>query len=73
MQTCNISMEDARSRIWMVDSKGLITATRADVAAGKLPEHKKPFVRTDGTPDMQVGSGKHGRVGGRVLGCGVCV
>lgn len=33
----------------MVDSKGLITSTRGD----KLPAHKQPFARTDGTPDMK--------------------
>lgn len=43
------TLEDARKRIWMVDSHGLITTTRGD----KLPEHKKPFARTDGTPDMK--------------------
>ena len=35
----------------MVDSKGLITNTRGDME--KMAVHKKPFVRTDGTPDMK--------------------
>eukprot|EP00898_Chlorokybus_atmophyticus_P002768 jgi/Chlat1/3492/Chrsp23S03681 len=37
------TMEEARSRIWMVDSKGLITAARGD----KLQEHKRPYARKD--------------------------
>ncbi|EFN55561.1 hypothetical protein CHLNCDRAFT_35453 [Chlorella variabilis] len=44
-----ISWEEARKRIYMVDSKGLITTTRGD----HLAEHKKRYARDDGTPDMK--------------------
>lgn len=36
--------------IYLVDTKGLITNTRGD----DLPDHKKFFMREDGTPDMKV-------------------
>ncbi|KAL4430559.1 hypothetical protein ABPG77_005799 [Micractinium sp. CCAP 211/92] len=48
-QKACISREEARRRIFMVDSKGLITTSRGD----KLPEHKQRFARDDGTPDMR--------------------
>lgn len=51
-QKACISREEARRRIFMVDSKGLITTSRGD----KLPEHKQRFARDDGTPDMKVGA-----------------
>ena len=51
LQTAGITGEQADSRIFMVDSKGLITTTRGDT----LPEHKQRFARSDGTPDMKVG------------------
>ena len=44
-----LSADEARGRIYLVDSKGLVTTTRGD----KLAEHKKAFARTDGTPDMK--------------------
>ena len=50
LQAGSGTLEDARKRVWMVDSKGLITTTRGD----KLPEHKKAYARSDGTPDMKV-------------------
>ncbi len=43
-------MEDARKRIWMVDTDGLVTTERCH----ELPEHKKAYARNDGTPDMKV-------------------
>eukprot|EP00210_Caulerpa_lentillifera_P007505 g7171.t1 len=43
-----LSKEAAYGAIYLVDTKGLITNTRTDV----LPEHKRPFVRTDGVPDL---------------------
>ncbi|PRW33894.1 NADP-dependent malate dehydrogenase [Chlorella sorokiniana] len=48
-QKAGISWGEARKRIYMVDSKGLITFTRGDT----LPDHKKHFARDDGTPDMK--------------------
>lgn len=45
----NLSKEEAFGAIYLVDSKGLVTATRGD----KLAEHKVPFARTDGTPNMK--------------------
>ena len=43
-----LTKEEAKNRIYLVDSKGLVTTTRWD----KLAEHKKAFARSDGTPDM---------------------
>lgn len=39
--------EEARDRFWLIDTKGLITATRPDVVAGKLASHKEYFIRND--------------------------
>jgi malate dehydrogenase (oxaloacetate-decarboxylating)(NADP+) len=39
--------EEARERFWLIDTKGLITATRPDVVAGKLASHKEYFIRKD--------------------------
>jgi len=49
IKTYGVSEEEAYKAIYMVDSKGLITATRGD----KLPSHKVPFARRDGAPDMK--------------------
>jgi malate dehydrogenase (oxaloacetate-decarboxylating)(NADP+) len=38
-----LSLEQARSRIWMLDSKGLLTRDRSDT----LAEHKRDFVRDE--------------------------
>ena len=43
-----LSKEEAKNRIFLVDTKGLVTTTRGD----KLAEHKKAFARSDGTPNM---------------------
>lgn len=48
MVVAGLSEEEARNRIYMVDSKGLITTTRGD----KLNEWKQQFARVDGAPDM---------------------
>ncbi|KAL6600071.1 malate dehydrogenase [Neocallimastix californiae] len=39
----NMSLEEATSHFWLVDTKGLITADRGD----NLAEHKKKFMRLD--------------------------
>ena len=38
-----ITMEQARERIWMCDSRGLVTTTRGD----KLEKHKIPYARSE--------------------------
>ena len=43
------TFEQARSRIYLIDSKGLVTTTRGDA----LPPHKRGLARTDGTPDAK--------------------
>lgn len=42
MQKEGVSEEEAKSKIWMVDSKGLIVKNRP---SGGLTEHKLPFAR----------------------------
>ncbi|BEI85635.1 hypothetical protein CcaverHIS002_0510360 [Cutaneotrichosporon cavernicola] len=42
-----LSEDEARERFWLIDTKGLITATRQDVVDGRLAEHKKYFIRND--------------------------
>ena len=42
MKADGVSEEDAKSRIWMVDSKGLIVKNRP---SGGLTHHKLPFAR----------------------------
>lgn len=44
MQKEGISIEEAKSKIWMVDSKGLIVKNRI---SGGLTEHKLHFARDD--------------------------
>jgi malic enzyme len=48
LERAGLSAAEARRRIYMVDSKGLITTTRGDT----LNSWKTEFARTDGTPDM---------------------
>ena len=38
-----VSLEQARQRIWLIDTKGLVTTTRD----GKLAEHKIPYARDE--------------------------
>uniref|UniRef100_A0A7S0MYZ7 Malic enzyme n=1 Tax=Pyramimonas obovata TaxID=1411642 RepID=A0A7S0MYZ7_9CHLO len=47
MMMAGLSEAEARGRIYMVDSKGLITTTRGD----KLNEWKSKFARNDGTAE----------------------
>lgn len=42
-----LSEQEAKERFWLIDTKGLITETRADVVAGKLASHKEYFIRRD--------------------------
>ena len=63
-----IPVAQARTAIWMVDSKGLITTTRGDA----LAPHKVAFARTDGAPDMKQARGGGGG-GGLVCGAGPAV
>lgn len=46
---CGLTKEEAYQRIYMVDTKGLITTSRGD----KLAEHKVGMARTDDTPNMK--------------------
>jgi len=48
MVLAGVPKDAAKASVYMVDRKGLITTTRGD----DLNEFKKPFARTDGTPDM---------------------
>jgi malic enzyme len=50
LERAGLSTEEARQRIYMVDSKGLITSSRGD--RDTLSSWKQQFARTDGTPDM---------------------
>jgi len=43
-----LSLEEARSQIYMFDQRGLLTTTRGD----ELPDYSRDFARSDGTPDM---------------------
>ena len=43
MQAGGLSLAQARERIWMLDTKGLVTRERL----GSLPEHKRPFARDE--------------------------
>lgn len=45
MQAEGLSEEAARRRCWFLDSKGLVVASRTDLAAHKLPyAHEHPFI-----------------------------
>lgn len=50
LMTCNIKLCIHQQRIYMVDTKGLITSTRGDT----LPEHKRSVARNDGGPELRV-------------------
>jgi len=43
VESSNISMEEARRHIWLIDSKGLVTVRRP----GNLEPHKVPYARQD--------------------------
>jgi len=43
-----LKMDEARKRVWMCDSKGLVTSKRK----GKLQAHKKPYTRDDEPADF---------------------
>lgn len=42
-----LTIEEARKQFYVVDTKGLITADRADVLDGSIAAHKKNYIRTD--------------------------
>lgn len=42
-----LSEQEAKERFWLIDTKGLITSTRADVVSDKIASHKKYFIRYD--------------------------
>jgi len=39
-----------KTNIWLIDSKGTITDTRADFKDGKMADHKIPFARVGEEP-----------------------
>jgi malate dehydrogenase (oxaloacetate-decarboxylating)(NADP+) len=43
-----LKMDEARKRVWMCDSRGLVTSKRK----GKLQAHKKPYVRDEEPADF---------------------
>jgi len=47
-----LSEQEARERFWLIDTKGLITHSRADVVSGKIAAHKKYFIRQDTTREF---------------------
>ena len=49
-----LSEQEAKERFYLIDTKGLITHSRADVVSGKIASHKKYFIRDD--TDREYGS-----------------
>ena len=45
-----VSLDAAKAKIYVMDSKGLITTTRGDWAT--VPTHKRSLARTDGSPNL---------------------
>ncbi|KAK4685206.1 malate dehydrogenase (oxaloacetate-decarboxylating)(NADP+), partial [Tremellales sp. Uapishka_1] len=50
-----MSEQEAKERFWLIDTKGLITYSRADVVSNKIASHKKYFIRQD-TEGKEYGS-----------------
>lgn len=54
-RVCGVSMEMARSRVFLMDSKGLVHGDRADYTGGTMAHHKLPYAHKNMSPDTTKG------------------